>query len=125
MSRAGLVAVALFASWVGAQPAAAADIEAGKAVYQRCKVCHSVEAGRASPLGPNLHGVFGRKAGSAAGYKYSEAIQISGIVWDDASLARFLRDPKDTVPGNRMAFPGVKDDKQLDDLLAYLHEAAK
>lgn len=110
--------------WLAIGPALGADAEAGKAVFQRCKVCHNLEAGRHSPLGPNLHGLFGRKAASVEGYKYSEALQNSGIVWDDSSLTRFLRDPKDAVPGNRMAFPGLKDDKQVADLLAYLHQAA-
>ena len=105
--------------------APAADVAAGQAAFARCKICHSVQAGAPSPVGPNLHGVFGRKAGTLEGYSYSEAMKTSGIVWDDATLGKYLRDPKELVPGGKMAFPGIKDDKQIADLLAYLHQATQ
>lgn len=105
--------------------ALAADAEAGKAVFNRCKICHAVEAGKPTTVGPNLHGLFGRKAGSVDNYAYSEAMKQSGIVWNDETLAKYLRSPRTAVPGTKMAFPGLKDDKQMADLLAYLHQAAQ
>ena len=107
------------------RPGGAADTAAGQAQFNKCKICHTVEAGGHSMVGPNLHGVIGRKAGTAANFAYSEAMKNSGIVWDDDTLTKYLRDPKDLVPGGKMAFPGIKDDKQIADLLAYLHQAAQ
>ena len=105
--------------------APAADAVAGEKVFARCKICHSVQAGAPSPVGPNLHGVFGRKAGSVEGFNYSEAMKNSGIVWDDETLAKYLRDPRGSLPGNKMAFPGLKNDDEMANLLAYLHQATQ
>src|SRR6266567_7841082 len=107
------------------RPGGAADTAAGEAQFNKCKICHTVAAGGHSNVGPNLHGMFGRKAGTAGNFAYSEAMKNSGIVWDDAALEKYLRDPKELVPGGKMAFPGIKDDKQIADLLAYLHQAAQ
>ena len=105
-------------------PGAAADIAAGQAIFNRCKICHALEAGK-NMVGPSLHGIFGRKAGTADNFTYSEAMKSSGIVWDDDTLTKYLRDPKEVVPAGKMAFPGLKDDQQIADLLAYLHQAAQ
>ena len=105
--------------------AIAADVAAGQAIFARCKICHTVEAGGRSGVGPNLHGIFGRKAGSLDGFTYSEAMKNSGITWDDDTIRQYLNDPKNFIPGNKMAFPGIKDEIELSNLLAYLHEAAE
>src|SRR5579863_8288043 len=102
------------------RPGAAADIAAGQAIFSRCKICHSIEAGK-NMVGPSLHGIFGRKAGTADNFAYSEAMQKSGVVWDDDTLTKYLRGPQAFIPGDKMAFPGIKDDEQIANLLAYLH----
>lgn len=119
--------IAAAAALIAAMPgvASAADVNAGKAVFNRCKICHRLEADAPSPVGPNLHGLFGRKAGTLAGFNYSEAMKNSGVVWDEDSLTKYLRDPKGFMPGNKMAFPGIKNETELQNLLAYLKEATK
>jgi cytochrome c len=107
------------------RPGEAADIAAGQTEFNKCKICHTVEAGGRGVVGPNLHGIFGRKAATADKFTYSEAMQKSGIVWDDETLTKYLRNPKELVPGGKMAFPGIKDDNQIANLLAYLHQAAQ
>jgi len=76
-------------------------------------------------VGPNVHCMFGRKAGATDGFAYSPVMKNSGIVWNDDSVANYLRDPKGSMPGNKMAFPGIKDEKEMADLLAYLHQATQ
>jgi cytochrome c len=99
--------------------------EPGNAEFQKCKICHTLNDGGDNRVGPNLFGVFGRKAGSAAGFHYSDAIKQSGIVWNDETLANFLRDPKDSLPGNRMSFPGITDETALHDVLQRLKHATQ
>lgn len=106
------------------KPGEAADAAAGQTIFNRCKICHSLDAGK-NIVGPSLHGIFGRKAGSVDGFTYSAAMKDSGIVWDDETLEKYLRDPKALVPGGKMAFPGLKDDKQIADVIAYLHQATQ
>src|SRR5438105_15123525 len=81
----------------------AASAAAGQAVFNRCKICHTIEAGGRNVVGPNLHGIFGRKAGSVENFEYSPALKESGVVWDDDALTKYLRDPKAFIPGDRMA----------------------
>lgn len=107
------------------RPCVAADAAAGKTVFNRCHICHTLEAGGRNGVGPNLHGLFGRKAGAVEHFKYSEAMKNSGIVWDRATLEKYLRDPKEFVPGTRMAFPGIESDEEIADLLVYLREATQ
>lgn len=87
--------------------------------FNQCKACHKVEAGKHG-VGPSLFGVYGAKAGHAEGYKYSEAHLKSGLVWDDANLAKYLADPKGTIPGNKMAYAGLKKPEDVQAVINYL-----
>ena len=78
-------------------------------------------------VGPNLHGVFGRKAGSIEGFRYSanmKEIGDGGHTWSDETLRPYLVNPKDVVPRGTMAFPGIRNPQQLNDLMAYLKQAS-
>ena len=116
-----IAAIAASVAFVGAIPALAeGDAVAGKSVFNQCKACHQVGPEAKNGVGPVLNGIVGRKAGEAAGYNYSDANKNSGLTWDEATLRAYLTDPKAKVPGTKMIFPGIKREKQLDDLMAYL-----
>ena len=120
-----IVAVACLAlAWSGlAPPANAADPEAGGKVFKvQCSACHGVVEGKKG-IGPSLFGVVGRKAGTVADFHYSEANKGSGITWDDATLDRYLVNPRAVVPGTTMPYAGLKNDTQRADLIAYLATA--
>tara|TARA_B100000678_G_scaffold174455_1_gene145484 strand:- start:464 stop:955 length:492 start_codon:yes stop_codon:yes gene_type:complete len=95
------------------------DAEAGKKVFAKCMTCHSVDAG-VNKVGPSLHGVVGREAGSVADYSYSTANKDSGITWTPEELYVYLADPQATIPGTKMAFPGLKDPQDRANVIAYL-----
>jgi len=116
-----IAAIAASVAFVGAIPALAeGDAVAGKAVFNQCKACHQVGPEAKNGVGPVLNGLLGRKAGEYPGYNYSDANKNSGLTWDEATLRSYLPDPKAKVPGTKMIFPGIKREKQLDDLMAYL-----
>ena len=105
--------------------AQAGNAARGERVFnQQCKTCHSLEDGP-SITGPTLHGVFGRKAGTAPGFESSPEMIKSGIVWDETTLAEYTSDPKAKVPDGKMVFNGIKQAGQLADLVAYLKQATK
>ena len=108
-----------------ATPCGAADPAAGKAVFNRCRICHTVEAGGRNGAGPNLHGLFGRKAGSVENFAYSPAMKNSGVVWDEATLAKLSARPETVHPGRPDGVPRHASDKEVADLLAYLQEATQ
>ena len=106
-----------------AATASAQQTDPAAAYLAQCKICHSFEAGGRTLVGPDLHGVFGRKAGTVGAP--SPAMRDSGIVWNDATLAEFLRDPRAMVPGNKMSFPGIADPAALTALIARLKQATQ
>ena len=96
------------------------DLANGEAKFALCRSCHTIEPGGANMTGPNLHGVFGRAAASAADFKYSDALKAAGFVWDADHLNQWLAKPQEFLPGTKMTFPGLKDAKDRTDLIAYL-----
>ncbi|MDA0305169.1 MAG: cytochrome c family protein [Proteobacteria bacterium] len=107
-------------AFAGTSAMAAGDAAKGKKVFNKCKACHTVDKGGKNRVGPNLFGIAGKKAGSVDGYKYSSAMIASGVTWDDASLDKFLKKPKDFVKKTKMGYSGLKDDGQREDVIAYL-----
>ena len=101
-------------------PYAAADYEGGRRVFAQCRSCHTIDAGAPNRTGPNLHGLFGRQAGSVEGFAYSDAVKAAGFAWDSERLEHWLENPRSFLPGNRMAFAGVRDEQQRHNLIAYL-----
>jgi len=99
---------------------AAGDAVKGAQVFKRCAICHTDEKGGADGLGPNLFGVVGRKAATRPGFSYSPVLKSSGIVWNEATLSKWVASPGRMLPGNRMAFSGITSKKQQADLIAYL-----
>lgn len=106
-----------------AAPAYAQDVDAGANVFKRCGACHAVGEGAKNKVGPELNELFGRTAGTIADYNYSKAMieaGQNGLVWDPATLGPYLHKPKEHVPGTKMSFPGLPNQKDIDNLLAYL-----
>ena len=98
----------------------------GRAIFAgACASCHDIRQGTRGGDGPNLHDVFGRRAGSLPGYDYSRAMRRSGVVWNMASLTRFIANPSRYIPGNRMPFSGLPDSDERRELLSYLRSATR
>ena len=104
---------------------AAGDPVNGKADFEQCAVCHSLEAGQ-NGVGPSLHGLFGRKSGAEEDFVYSAAMRRANVTWTPDALDRYLADPQGGVfRGNRMPFAGMSDAQARQDLIAYLEQATK
>lgn len=122
MREMSLAAVAIVVMPVSAM---AADAEAGKAVFNKCKICHQIGDGAKNLIGPNLTGVIGRKAGTVDGFAYSDAMKNAGWVWDEAVFKEYIADPAKKLPGVKMLFPGLKDSADADNVYAYLKSFSK
>ncbi|MGB2097135.1 MAG: c-type cytochrome [Candidatus Puniceispirillales bacterium] len=106
--------------FVAAWPALAGDIKAGEKVFKKCKACHVVDKEK-NKTGPHLVNIMGRSAGSLESYKkYSKAMKESGIVWDEETLDGYLENPKKYIKGTKMAFAGLKKEKDRENVIAYL-----
>jgi cytochrome c len=107
---------------IGAGEVRAQDAAAGEKVFGVCKACHQIGENAKNAVGPVLNGVIGRKAGSVAGYSYSDANKDSGITWDEATFREYIKDPKAKIPGTKMIYPGLKDEQKTSDLVAFLKQ---
>lgn len=107
------------------EPDTTISAERGQAVFQRCRACHLLEQGKPSGAGPNLHGLFGAKAGVKAGFGFSDAMRNSGIIWNAETLDMFLESPRKAVKGTRMGFAGISNKAERESLILYLEKATK
>ena len=107
----------------GAALADEPDLDKGKKVFARCQACHTLNEGGPNRVGPNLHGVFGRTAGTLEGFNYSKAMTAKGaegLVWTEESMNAYLHKPAAMVPGTSMAFPGLRKEDEISILIAFL-----
>src|SRR5689334_21360339 len=108
-------ALALLGGLALVQPARAQDAAAGQRVFNQCRACHTVDQGGRNGVGPNLHGVVGRKAGSIGNFRYSAPMREkaeAGLTWNEDELRAYIRNPKEIVPAGSMSFPGLRNDQQ-------------
>jgi cytochrome c len=118
--RAAMLAAAIAVA--SAASASAQDAGAGEKVFAACRPCHQVGETAKNSVGPVLNGLIGRRAGTAPAYSYSDANKNSGLTWDDATFADYIKDPRAKIPGTKMVFAGIKNEKERGDLWAYLKQ---
>jgi len=114
------VAIAVAAMTMISQAAQAQDVAAGENSFKKCLACHAIGEGAKNKVGPELNGIDGRTAGTAPGYSYSAANKNSGITWNKETFLEYIKDPRAKIPGTKMIFPGIKNEKEANDLWAYL-----
>jgi cytochrome c len=113
---AGLLVVA------SAGAALAQDAAAGEQSFGKCRPCHDVGDDAKIKLGPPLNGIEGRKAGTFEGFNYSDGVKAAGFNWDKAKFLQWISGPQAMIPGTRMAFSGVQDDAERQNLWAYVNQ---
>ena len=119
--KAGMGLAALAAATVMLTGAARArDVAAGEQSFKKCLPCHSIGEGAKNKVGPERNGIDGRHSGTAPGYSYSEANKKSGVTWDKTQFLEYIKDPRAKIPGTKMIFPGIKNEKEAESLWAYL-----
>jgi len=112
-------------SLAAASGALAQDAAAGKASFNKCMACHAIGEGAKNKVGPELNGLDGRKSGTTAGYSYSDANKNSGITWGKDQFLEYIKEPKAKIPGTKMVFAGIKNEKEAGDLWAFLAQYDK
>ena len=118
-----LAAVLLLSAAPAMAQEAAGNAEAGQRVFNQCRACHTINRDGRNMVGPNLFGIVGRRAGSVDGFRYSRPMHEKheqNFVWTEDNLRAYIRNPKEVVPNGAMSFPGLRNEQQLNDLLAYL-----
>jgi cytochrome c len=108
-----------------ASTALAQDVAAGKTSFNKCMACHAIGEGAKNKVGPELNGLNGRKSGTAPDYTYSDANKNSGITWSETEFKEYIKDPKAKIPGTKMVFAGIKNEKEINDLWAFLAQYDK
>jgi cytochrome c len=122
MKKLTLSVLAVIASASCASNALAQDAAAGETSFRKCLACHSIGEGAKNKVGPVLNGLDGRKSGSAPDFSYSDANKNSGITWNKDQFLDYIKDPKAKIPGTKMVFPGIKNEKEANDLWAYISQ---
>jgi cytochrome c len=125
MKRMTLSLVVAVTSITAASGARAQDVAAGETSFHKCMACHSIGEGAKNKVGPVLNGLDGRKSGTAPDYNYSDANKNSGITWNKDQFLEYITDPKAKIPGTKMIFPGIKNEKERGDLWAYISQFDK
>jgi cytochrome c len=125
MKRLTLSALILITSSVAAFAALAPDVAAGKTSFNKCMACHAISTGVKNKAGPHLNGLDGRKSGTAPDYSYSDANKNSGITWNEIQFKDYIKDPKAKIPGTKKAFAGIKNEKEINDLWAFIAQFDK
>jgi cytochrome c len=125
MKKLTVSALIVLVSSVTASAALAQDVAAGKASFNKCLLCHAIGEGARNKVGPELNGLDGRKSGTAPDYSYSDANKNSGITWNEAEFKDYIRDPKAKVPGTKMTFAGIRSEKEINDLWAFVSQYDK
>ncbi len=105
-----------------ALPAPAQDAAAGERSWNKCRACHQIGENARNLVGPQLNGLFGRHSGAVEGYSYSSANKNSGITWDEAVFADYIKDPRAMIPGTKMIFAGIRSEQEIKDLTAFLKQ---
>ncbi|MEN3931229.1 cytochrome c family protein [Microvirga sp. W0021] len=118
-------AIALPLLGLSAHAQEAGDPAAGEKVFIQCRACHQIGPTAKNMTGPVMNGLFGRHSGSIPGFNYSEANKNSGIVWDEEVFREYIKDPRKKIPKTKMIFVGVKDEKKISDLIAYMKQFDK
>jgi cytochrome c len=125
MNKLTLSVLAAFMSMAGVSGALAQDLAAGETSFKKCLACHSIGEGAKNKVGPVLNGLDGRHSGSVEGFSYSDANKNSGITWNKDQFLDYIKDPKVKIPGTKMAFAGIKNEKEAQDLWAYISQFDK
>ena len=125
MKKLTLSALVVVTSLAAASAASAQDAAAGKTSFNKCMACHAIGDGAKNKVGPVLNGLDGRKSGTAEGYSYSEPNKNSGITWNKDQFLDYIKDPKAKIPGTKMVFAGIKNEKEANDLWAFLAQYDK
>ena len=125
MKKLTLSALIIVASSAAASAALAQDAAAGKTSFNKCLACHAIGEGAKNKVGPELNGIDGRHSGTAEGYSYSDANKNSGITWNKDQFLEYIKDPKAKIPGTKMAFAGIKNEQEVNDVWAFLAQYDK
>jgi cytochrome c len=125
MKKLTLGALAVITSMATTSAALAQDVAAGKSSFNKCMACHAIGEGAKNKVGPELNGIDGRKSGTAEGYSYTDANKNSGITWNKEQFLEYIKDPKAKIPGTKMIFAGIKNEKEANDLWAFLSQFDK